>query len=475
MRRWVVPLALALGIAGGGGGALVMEARASAASAAVGGATVRTPVLSVRRLPSAVAAPIADRRVRADLDAWAADTSSSSCAVVVDESGQAVLDLRGELPLVPASTLKLATATASLLQMGRDARFRTAVVGSAPVDGTVTGDLTLVGGGDPILATAGYAARFKNQPQTFTDLAVLAQRISDAGVRRIAGSVVGDESRYDRDRYVAGWPLRYITQDVVGPLSALAVNDGFAAFPPAWDVPRALVEAPDPAAQAAAVLTLLLVARGVDVVGAPRSGRAPSGMTEVAAIESPPLRDVLAEMLQESDNSTAELLMKEIGRGALDPSTAGGRVEATRLLTDAGVDLSGVTVADGSGLSLDNRVTCDLLVALLDRPGTGPVLRAGLSVAGKTGTLAERFVGTPLAGHLRAKTGSLNIVAGIAGLVTDDDGSFTFAYLVNGSPSVDEAAVAASQERLGEILLSYPRVPEVSLLGPLPASNPQQR
>jgi D-alanyl-D-alanine carboxypeptidase/D-alanyl-D-alanine-endopeptidase (penicillin-binding protein 4) len=240
-------------------------------------------------------------------------------------------------------------------------------------------------------------------------------------------------------------------------------------------VHRDLVEAPDPAAQAAAVLTLLLETRGVDVGGAPRSGTAPVGAAELAAIDSPALSKVLAEMLQESDNSTAELLLKEIGRGALDPSTAGGRVEAARQLAEGDVDLSGVVLADGSGLSLDNRVTCHLLASLLDRPGTGPVLQAGLSVAGESGTLADRFVGTPLAGHLRAKTGSLNTVAGMAGVVSDDDGTFTFAYLVNGSPIVDQAAVAASQERLAAILLSYPEVPDLALLGPLSASNEQER
>lgn len=473
LRRWGLPLALALGAGGAGGGALAVEAQAAPSTSAIAADPARTPVLSVRRLPSVVAAPIAERRLRADLAAWAATAPPASCAVVQDPFGGVVLDMRGGDLLAPASTLKLLTATAALLQLGRDTRFHTAAVGPVPVDGTVNGDLTLVGGGDPILATPDYAARFKHQPQVFTDLGALADRIRDAGVRRITGAIVGDDGRYDRERYVAGWPLRYIAQDVVGPLSALAVNDGFAAYPPAWNVYRELVEAPDPAAQAAGVLTFLLKARGIDVVGGARSGSVPVGATEVATVDSPPLTEVLAEMLQESDNSTAELLLKEIGRAAHDSSTAGGRAQAAKVLTEAGVDLAGATVVDGSGLSPDDRVTCNLLVDLLDRPGTGAELQAGLSVAAEKGTLADRFIGSPLAGHLRAKTGSLNTVAAMAGVVADDDGTFTFAYLVNaaGTPLVDEAAVEASQERLGEILLSFPRVPEVSLLGPLPADD----
>jgi D-alanyl-D-alanine carboxypeptidase/D-alanyl-D-alanine-endopeptidase (penicillin-binding protein 4) len=429
---------------------------------------VGTSVLSVRRLPSVVAAPVAARRLRADLQGWAATAPADSCAVVADDAGAVVFDQRGDMPVVPASTQKLLTATAALLQLGPDFRFHTAAVAAPPVDGTITGDLVLVGGGDPILATPDYAARYERQPQIFTDLTVLAQHLADAGVQRVTGSVVGDEGRYDQERYVPGWPQRYLDQDVTGPLSALAVNDSYAAFPSTPDAPGQVEPAADPAVHAAGILTALLEARGVEVGGPPRRGSAPPGVGEVAAIDSPPLTDVLAELLRESDNATAELLLKELGRAAGDPTTAGGRTAAAVTLADAGVDLTGSTVADGSGLALENRVTCGLLVELLERPGTGEVLRRSLAVAGEVGTLADRFAGTPLVGHLRAKTGSLTSVAALAGRVEDDDGAFTFAYLVNGAGGarVDEPAVLASQQQLAEILLGWPRVAGTDVLGP---------
>ncbi|MGH9084444.1 MAG: D-alanyl-D-alanine carboxypeptidase/D-alanyl-D-alanine endopeptidase [Acidimicrobiales bacterium] len=461
---------LLLGALAGLGGAAALEVGALAAGSELVGRTPATPVLSVRRLPEALAAPIAERRLRADLAAWAADAPPSSCAVVVDRDEEVVLDLRSDLPLVPASTQKLVTATAALLELGGDHRFRTIAVGAPPTDGVVAGDLTLVGGGDPLLATPGYAARYKRQPQLYTDLGALAQQLVDLGVRRITGAVVGDESRYDRVRYVPGWPPRYIEQDVIGPLSAVAVNDGFAAYPPAWDAVDELVRAEDPAAHAAAVLTLELAVRGVDVIGAPRSGGAPAGAPELAAIESPPLSEVVGQLLGESDNSTGELLLKEVGRTVLDPSTSGGRTRATEALAAAGLDLTGAVLADGSGLGLDNRTTCGLLVELLDRPGTGPILRRALPVAAESGTLAERFVDTPLAGQLVAKTGTLNTAVSLAGRLADDDGTFTFAYIVNSEPgrgALDEDAVVASQLRLGEVLLSWPQVPEMGSLDPL--------
>lgn len=472
-RRWVVPGALLLALLGAVLGAVVVEARVPSSAAASPLPEVGTPVLSVRRAPSVLAAPVADRRLRADLQAWSAGAPPGSCAVVTDPDDEVVLDLRGEAPLLPASTQKLVTATAALLQLGPDARFHTPVFGAAPVDGVVAGDLTLVGGGDPILASADYAARYERQPQVFTDLGVVAQGLVDAGVRTVTGSVVGDEGRYDRQRGVEGWPDRYVSQDVTGPLSALAVNDGFVEYPPSPDVHRELVESDDPARQAAAVLTRLLEDRGVAVGGDPRSGTLPAGVVELAAVDSPPLTEVVGQMLRESDNSTAELLLKEVGRAALDPSTAGGRARAATVLAMAGLDLTGAVIVDGSGLSLDDRVTCDLLVELLQRPDTGPVLQAGLAVAGESGTLADRFAGTPLAGHLRAKTGTLNTVSGLAGEVRDDDGAFTFAYLVNVplSARVDEAAALESQRQLGEILLSWPRVPGEAALGPRPAAE----
>lgn len=455
----------------GGAAAVESTVRATDGSASAVAAGLRTPVLSVRRAPTILAAPIADRRLRADLQAWAAGIDSDDCAVVVDTSGTIVLDHRGNEPVVPASTTKLVTATAALLALGPDARFRTTAVAGGPVvDGTVNGDLVLVGGGDPLLATADYLARFERQPQIATSFESLVQQLVDSGVQRITGSVVGDESRFDRDRYVASWPDRYVAQDQIGPLSALTVNDGWAEYPAAPGAYRDLVPTPDPAAHAAGVLTFLLEVRGVDVVGPPRAGPPPPGAVELAAVESPPLQQVVTQLLQESDNLTAELLMKELGRLGGSPSTAAGTARAMEVLAGAGIDLSGAVIVDGSGLSPDDRATCHLLTDLLGRPETGPLLVEGLPVAGQSGTLTRRFVDTPLAGHLRAKTGSLNSVSSLTGVVEDEDGAMTFAYVAN-DPSglVDARAVASAQQALGEILLAWPRVPDASVLGPLPA------
>lgn len=468
MRRPLARLLLVLllgGVVGGGALAWANEVRARRVGSgpSLDAPAPLTPVLSVRRAPAVLVGPLGDRRLQEDLAAVATFLPPASCLVVAGPDQR--VEHRGDAALVPASTQKLLVAATAWEVLGPDHRFRTAALAAAPLDeGVLRGDLVLVGGGDPLLATDDYVARFRRQPQAFTDLGDLAEALVAAGLRRVDGAVVGDEGHYDRQRYVAGWPDRYREQNAVGPLSALSVNDGFARYPTPDDPSAALVPADDPARQAAARLTDALEARGVAVGRPPRSGSAPPGeVVELAALESPPLEAVLAQLLLESDNSTAELLVKELGRAAGDgPTTAAG---ASVVAEVVGGD---PTVRDGSGLSLDDRVTCDLLVDLLGRPGTGGVLVDALPLAGRSGTLDRRFDGTALEGVLRAKTGSLNTVSALAGVVDDGDPPLRFALVVNvEAPDRIPDFVAGLQRAVGEVLVGWPRVPGLAAVGPL--------
>jgi D-alanyl-D-alanine carboxypeptidase/D-alanyl-D-alanine-endopeptidase (penicillin-binding protein 4) len=187
---------------------------------------------------------------------------------------------------------------------------------------------------------------------------------------------------------------------------------------------------------------------------------------------SPPLRQVIADMLTYSDNETAESGIKEIGHAASGQgSWAAGAAGLTQLLSDGGVPMAGVTVVDGTGLSIQDHLTCRALVGVLARPETGPVLRAGLPVAGQSGTLATRFLGTPVAGRLRAKTGTLRNVTALAGEVDPlAGGTVTFAYVANVPDPGEVTATGVGEDELGEILLGYPRGVDVAALGPQPAA-----
>ena len=387
---------------------------------------------------------------------------------------------------MPASVEKLVTATAALEVIPADFRYRTTVVAATPPqNGVVAGDLYLVGSGDPLLMTDDYEDTFRQRPEVSTDLEGFADAIVAAGVQVVQGGVIGDESRYDSVRSVPLWPARYAGQNVTGPLGALMFNDGFVSVtpePPAPETdsdndepapnaapPQRRTPAPDPAAHAATVLTGLLEARGVDVQGFPARGVAPAGAVEVAGIDSPPFEDVVGQMLLTSDNTTAELVTKELGAAAGGSGTTATGVEVMRsTLTDLGLPMDGVQLADGSGLADVNRLTCRLVQTLLDRSGPASFLGTSLPVAGQTGTLAERFEGTSVEGRLRAKTGTLRQATALAGYIDPPAGpTVSFAYLVNlGGSDLVSAADRQLQRELGEIIVRYPEAPPASEVGP---------
>src|SRR5262245_59541847 len=292
----------------------VQAERAPSASAATGVRTALTPVLSARRVPELIAAPVADRRLSAHLNDLVSRTPGSSCLTVAVD-GHTVFSSNATTPLIPASVQKLWTAQSALATLGADSKLTTSVRSSAAAhDGIVDGNLWLVGGGDPLLMTDAYAQHFRNQPVTRSSFEQLADKIVAAGVHEVRGSVVGDDSRYDRVRTMPQWTAEGIVARDIGPLGALMVNDGLTQFPPAFNA-RTPVEtaAGDPAQEAANQLTQLLQARGVIVSGPPQSGAAPQNATAVTQLDSQPIDQIVAEMLRESDNETAELLTKEIG------------------------------------------------------------------------------------------------------------------------------------------------------------------
>lgn len=355
--------------------------------------------------------------------------------------GDSVLyDANGTTEVPPASVTKVFTAAAVLEVLGPLTRLETTVEAVAsPADGVVRGDIWLVGGGDPVLGTDAWAAQLAHDRRLYTSLDALADRVVASGIRRIEGRVLGDESRYDSDRYVDSWPARLVNDGEAGPLSALTVNDGFrtSGHP---GVPFA-----NPPVDAAALFRDLLISRGVTVAGSSDAAPRPPNTTRVASTASPTVRDLVHAMLRDSDNGTAELLVKEIGwrnRGA--GSTATGSAVIEDLLRRLTIPTDGVTVADGSGLSSAARLTCNAVTALLDRKAED--LSHLLSVGGRDGTLATRFRGSPAQGRIRAKTGSLNGMAALAGYADTATGRVTFAYVATGLPT------GASNRRLQDAL-----------------------
>jgi serine-type D-Ala-D-Ala carboxypeptidase/endopeptidase (penicillin-binding protein 4) len=292
--------------------------------------------------------------------------------------------------------------------------------------------------------------------------------VSAAGVRQVNGRVLGDDSRFDADRYPDTWPDRYAEQSQVGPLSALSVNDGFSAWPSQQTREGTVESTPsaDPPAYAAEQLKALLQARGVTVSGAAAAGPAPADAAEIASIDSPPMTKVVDQLVTESDNQTAELLVKEMGRKADGkPTTPAGVAVVTREMEELGLARPGTHAVDGSGLDENNAASCRLLMNILDQGGPDGLIADGLAIAGKTGTLAGRFLDSPARERLRAKTGTLNTVTALTGFVHATQGpTLTFAYIANGEYVNPD--LLRLQEDMGGDLVVYPTGPSLKAVGP---------
>jgi D-alanyl-D-alanine carboxypeptidase/D-alanyl-D-alanine-endopeptidase (penicillin-binding protein 4) len=357
---------------------------------------------------------------------------STSAAIAVDlATGKIVFQRNPSLALVPASNEKLAVTYAALAAFGASYRIPTDVLGQGELhDGVWHGDLVLKGYGDPTLSTH--------------DLRQLARALHAAGIRRVTGRVVGDESYFDSRRVGPGWKAWYYINESP-PLSALAVDRGRY---------RGLI-APDPALAAAAVLRTEIKRLHVHVRGTAVTGHAHVDAWPLATTLSPPLQAILRFMNRESDNFTSELLLKQLGTldGTRGTTARGGRM-VRRTLAGDGIPLAGVRIADGSGLSPSNRLTAKALMAMLrivwDDLELRPAFIDSLPVAGRNGTLRDRMRRWPAAGRVAAKTGKTSVASALSGFVGN---RFAFVVLHNGRP-VSHFWARRAQDRFAAVLAS---------------------
>jgi serine-type D-Ala-D-Ala carboxypeptidase/endopeptidase (penicillin-binding protein 4) len=359
---------------------------------------------------------------------------AASAAFAIDlDTGEAVYSRNASLPLLPASNEKLAVTYAALTALGPSFQIETDVLGSGQQVGTTwQGDLIVKGYGDPTLSSG--------------DLSLLAQQIHAAGIARVTGRIVADESWFDARRTAPGWKAAFYIEESP-PLSALIVDRGV--------VGR--FTSHDPALAAGQLFRTALVHAGVRVAGTTVHGVADDSAVPLASIDSPPLATIVRWMDRVSDNFDAEMLLKELGAVQADNgTTAAGVGVVAGLLAQAGVPMAGVRMVDGSGLSLLDRFTASALVSLLtvmwNDPGVRPEVLASLPVAGRSGTLVDRMRGTAAAGIVLAKTGTTDNASALSGFVGD---RYVFSILQNGWP-ISFTWARTAQDRFATVLASTP-------------------
>ncbi|WP_412060246.1 D-alanyl-D-alanine carboxypeptidase/D-alanyl-D-alanine-endopeptidase [Rubrivirga sp. IMCC45206] len=421
--------------------------------------------------------------------------------------GRLVLSRNGDKNLLPASNLKLFTTAAALDRLGPDFRYTTRLyhLGDVSADGTLTGDLVIVGSGDPTFGSEGMGDPLREW----------AAALAEAGVRRVTGRIVGDDDVFEDARYGEGWDVTHIaTENYAPPAGGLVWGDNlvsiriagtspgqapqFESNPPGFatvvgdvvtrsgggrlDVERTLgtdefvlrggvpsgyrgtirVPVANPTLFAVHAFALRLEEAGIDVSRATRvdiddTDRKPAtaDAEPLRAYVSPTLDEIVDRINRESDNLYAEQVFRTLGGG--DTDTAEDRVQA--FVTSTGVDGSDLYIADGSGLSRKDMVSPAALASVLRAMRRHPASRSflqSLPEGGASGsTLRNRLGGI----SVKAKTGSLLAVRCLAGYVDGAGGTpYVFVLMAN-NYTASGGRIAGAQDAIVRALATGQRVP----------------
>jgi D-alanyl-D-alanine carboxypeptidase/D-alanyl-D-alanine-endopeptidase (penicillin-binding protein 4) len=340
--------------------------------------------------------------------------------VLLTGNNEVLWSVGDDVATVPASVLKLVTANAALEVLGPHYRFTTRVV-----EGVSSGELWLVGGGDPTLSrTSPTEATYHLSPPRLSELVDQALSLPDREVTTLGVDI----SRYDGfPQWNETWRANAAVLGFVTPVTALMVDGG--RLSPAG---RLSARSTDPAAQAVSAFTgawgEVTGPWEVEVV----FGEAPEGARVVAEVQSQPVSVLIEQMLRDSDNQIAEALIREVavvaGVGTIDEAARFG-------LPDNWADSDDFFAEDGSGLSTKNRMSAGAATAVLQNmvaSDDGDGVTASLAVPGESGSL-QRRVGSlgEAAQFVVGKTGSLVGVRSLAGVINGDD-VLIFSVFVSG-------------------------------------------
>lgn len=339
-------------------------------------------------------AALAQDTLRARLDSLLRDPMFETSQVglmVYDLTADSIIYKVNERQLMrPASCMKLVTAITALDQLGPDYQYQTRVYYTGSVRGTtLVGNVYCVGGFDPTL--------------TLDDVAAMAACLRQLGIDSICGQLVADRTMKEAQDYGEGW----CWDDDNPLLTALSVGRRNV-------FPQTFAEE---------------VARlGINLERAQLTeGRLPVNACLLGTCQHS-IAQVMERMLKMSDNFYAESMFYQTAASAKKglARASDARTITKRLISRLGLGGNPYKVADGSGLSLYNYVSAELLCVLLRHAWRSPriigTLMPSLPIAGVDGTLKDRMKKTPAQGNVRAKTGTLTGISSLAGYCTAANG-----------------------------------------------------
>lgn len=326
--------------------------------------------------------------------------------LVEDDDGHVVYSRNAHTLMQPASNRKLFAAATVANCIGTDARLTTEIFR----DGD---DLVVRGGADPSLGSLRY--------ERTGEFDRLAELLHGSGVTSIR-DVIADVSPFsDRILIPGSWKVGNLTENYAAPVDALAWREnanGDAAIA-------------DPALAAATALRDALLLHGITVTGAPRVETTPRQWQQRIAVRpSPFVAQLLTTVLKNSQNLYAEMLLKQAGGGTYEGAFAR---EQEVLVRELGVTPGEARFVDGSGLSPDDLVTPSAIIKVLrwmNDPARRGLWWTLLAQPNNEGTLRRRLVA--LESRLRGKTGTINGVNALSGIIAMPNGRYRyFSVIVN--------------------------------------------
>lgn len=321
-------------------------------------------------------------------------------AILIEEdNGKIVYELNADKLMIPASNRKLFAAATIATCLGPTTQLSTDVYR----DGE---DLIVKGDGDPSLGSWRY---FREG-----DFDALAEKLRAVGITNVRDLVI-DVSSFDRVLLPGGWKLGNIGSDYSAPVDAITWGENEIANDRAVE---------NPGLHAGNVLRDSLELRGVRVANVRVNTEPRTWSEKIASIPSPFVGQMLETVLKNSHNLYAEMLLKRSSNGTYDASFAR---ERTLLTNDVHVPRDSFRFVDGSGLAPDDLVTARASIAVLrwmNDPSRRALWWQVLATPNQDGTLRRRLVA--LEDRVRGKTGTINGVAALSGIIAMPNGRYRY-------------------------------------------------
>jgi len=379
--------------------------------------------------------------------------------VVNPATGDTLFSRNAGKLFMPASNEKIITGSVALTLLGPDYRYKTAFVTRGAVrDSALDGDLIVIGRGDPTVSNRAQ------QGNAMLWMARIGDSLSARGIKRVNGALVQGGNAFPDSIYGYGWEWDDLATESGAPVDELLYNEGMTKMPARVNGRDTTVDIATrtPGRTYLEALSLGLNARGITIAHGVTDSVAEinaSGLDTLFVVSSPPLREILRYLEKPSQNQIAEILLHTIGLEKTGVGTAdSGAAVVKRQLLSWGVEHDGFVVYDGSGLSRHDLVSPETIVRTLvtvQRDTAFQVFYDALPVAGIDGTLRTRMVGTPAAGNMHAKTGTLQFVRSLSGYVNDADGDRLVFSLLHNHFTVSVDSVSKFQNEVGALIASY--------------------